>query len=264
MTDEGMTFPAFEGTKPGKGSRGPARGRSWWAKAWVRAVEEDALDLDQLRKGRRFARTGRVGAITVAPGLIQAPIEDELETHSSRIRVAALSDDQWEDFLTEVGRQAGHLAALLDRDMPRDLIDSAERAGVTLLPQMGDLDPECTCPAWEFPCLHAAALCYQTSWLLDADPFLLLLLRGRSEGDLVAQLSERQSRQASAVGDSSPDDHGPVATDGRLPDPLPMPERPGDPPSLDAGQVDPSPKQLERMVTEAAVTAWKTLQSAVD
>lgn len=260
MTEHGMTFPAFEGSKPGKGSSGHGRGRSWWAKAWVRAVEDAALDLDQLRKGRRFARTGRVGAITVAPGLIHAPVEDELETHSSKVRVSPLSDTQWEEFLTEIGQQAGHLAALLDRDMPRDLIDSADRAGVPLLPEMGDVEPECTCPAWEFPCLHAAALCYQASWLLDADPFLLLLLRGRSEGDLVAQLTERQARQRSAVAESSPVDHGPLTVDGRLPEPLRLPDRPGEPPSLDAGQTDPSPKQLERAVGDAAVLAWKILQ----
>ena len=127
---------------------------------------------------------------------------------------------------------------------------------------MGDLDPECSCPDWEFPCLHAAALCYQVSWLLDADPFLVLLLRGRSESDLLRQLSERQARQqAAAADDSAVVDHEPVA-DGRLPDPLPLPGGPADPPNLDAGQVDPSPKDLERAVAEAAVLAWKILHEA--
>lgn len=261
MQDEALTFPAFAGIRPGKGARGPARGRSWWAKAWMKAVEDDALDLAQLKKGKGYARTGRVGAITIAPGLIQAPVYDELETYRPRVVVRPLTEAQWVDFLSEVARQAGHLAALMDRDMPRELIDSAERAGVPLLPAMGDLEPECSCPDWEFPCLHAAALCYQTAWLLDSDPFLLLLLRGRSEGDLLEQLSERQARQAEGRESSAPRlDHDQQAVaDGSLPPPLPVPERPGPAPDLDGGQADPAPAALERAVSDAAVVAWRLL-----
>ncbi|YCK38585.1 SWIM zinc finger family protein [Actinomadura sp. ATCC 39365] len=60
-----------------------------------------------------------------------------------------------------------------------------------LLPTVGDLEPECSCPDWGHPCKHAAALCYQASWLLDGDPFVLLLLRGRGEQELIEALQNR-------------------------------------------------------------------------
>lgn len=60
---------------------------------------------------------------------------------------------------------------------------------MALLPGVGDLDPECDCPDWGNPCVHAGALCYQAAWLLDADPFVLLLLRGRGREEIVTALT---------------------------------------------------------------------------
>ena len=45
-----------------------ARARSWWGKAWLRAVEEAAYGEDDLRRGRALARAGKVGGIAVEPG----------------------------------------------------------------------------------------------------------------------------------------------------------------------------------------------------
>ncbi|MEK8226027.1 SWIM zinc finger family protein [Oerskovia sp. M15] len=73
------------------------------------------------------------------------------------------------------------------RDAP-DVVAAAHDADVTLLPGIGDLEPECDCPTWDLPCLHAAALSYQAGWLLDADPFVLFLLRGRSRDQVIDAL----------------------------------------------------------------------------
>ena len=74
--------------------------------------------------------------------------------------------------------RSGHIAALLDREMPPHLVEDAAAAGLELLPGIGDLEPECSCEAWDH-CPHTGALCYQVARLLDQDPFVLLLLRGR-------------------------------------------------------------------------------------
>lgn len=65
---------------------------------------------------------------------------------------------------------------------------------MALLPGVGDLDPECDCPDWGNPCVHAGALCYQAAWLLDADPFVLLLLRGRGREEIVTALTTGPGR----------------------------------------------------------------------
>ncbi|MFI6922437.1 SWIM zinc finger family protein [Nonomuraea spiralis] len=176
-------FPAFPPQRAG------ARfATTWWGQAWIKALEDTSLDQTLLRKGRAYAKTGQVGPITVSPGRLAAITEHEYDTV---VRVEQLTDAAWERFLDQVAAKAGHIAALLDRDVPHDLVEAAEDAAVPLLPTVGDLEPECSCPDWGHPCKHAAALCYQASWLLDGDPFVLLLLRGRGERELIDALQNR-------------------------------------------------------------------------
>ena len=185
MTDDKVRgFPAF-------GARGRFT-QTWWGRAWIRAMEDTALDQRQLKQGRRYAAAGLVGPITVSPGRIAATVEDaDGGPFRTQLRLAELSEADWTRFLDRVAARAGHLAALLDRDMPHDLVEAAGDAGVHLLPGIGDLDPDCDCPGWELPCRHAAALSFQASWLLDADPFLLLLMRGKGEREVLAELESR-------------------------------------------------------------------------
>jgi uncharacterized Zn finger protein len=187
---EARGFPAF-GVQ-----RRSTQGRSWWARAWVQALEDTSLDSDQLRKGRRYANSGQVGTITISPGRIAATVYSPDDTYDAVVQVDELSEDEWSRFLDQVAARAGHIAALLDGEMPHDLVEAAADAGVPLLPGIGDLDPTCTCDDWELPCQHAAGLCYQVAWLLDSDPFVLLLMRGRSREDLLDQLQSRSQQVA--------------------------------------------------------------------
>lgn len=221
---EARGFPAF----PAQPARRSTGGRSWWARAWVQALEDTSLDADQLRKGRRYANSGQVGTITISPGRIAATVYAPEDTYEAVVQVDELSDDEWSRFLDAVAARAGHIAALLDGEMPHDLVEAAADAGVPLLPGIGDLDPACTCDAWELPCQHAAGLCYQVAWLLDSDPFVLLLLRGRSREELLDQLQSRSQQAAPSL--STPDEAGDLLEDvlgaavGELPAP---PEVPG-------------------------------------
>jgi len=181
---EARGFPAF----PAQAGRRSTRGKSWWGRAWVQALEDTSLDNEQLRKGLRYANAGQVGTITISPGRIGATVYTPEDTYESAVLIDRLSSDDWQRFLDQVAARAGHIAALLDGEMPHDLVSAAADAGVPLLPGIGDLDPSCTCDDWELPCRHAAALCYQVGWLLDEDPFVLLLMRGRSREHLLSDL----------------------------------------------------------------------------
>lgn len=223
MTDEVRGFPAFP-----RMQRGARFARSWWGNAWIKAMEDTSLDQGRLSRGRTYARTGHVDAITVSPGRLSALVHgSDVEPYRTDVYVERLTDAEWDRFLDQVAARAGHIAALLDKDMPHDLVEAAEDAGVHLLPSVGDLDPECTCLDWGHPCKHAAALCYQTSWLLDADPFVLLLLRGRGERELLDELQRRNAALSAVPGDAGP---APAAGEpaaqafAREPMPLPAPQ----------------------------------------
>ncbi|WP_338776139.1 SWF or SNF family helicase [Streptomyces sp. DG1A-41] len=252
----------------------PARGRgfaqTWWGQAWLKALEDTALDSAQLKTGRRLARAGAVGAVSVRPGRLTAVVQDSDRTaHRADVLLEELSPGQWDRFLDMTLERAGHVAALLDREMPPHLVEDAAAAGVELLPGLGDLEPECGCGAWDH-CGHTAALCYQVARLLDQDPFVLLLMRGRDEATLVNDLQSRSGGSVTERSDEEGLDAAEAYAAGDILPPLPplpeLPDEPGVPPSLDtetppAPGIDPA--ALEFLAARTAVQAHRLLAESL-
>ncbi|MFI9583508.1 SWF or SNF family helicase [Streptomyces sp. NPDC052236] len=266
----------------------PARGRgfaqTWWGLAWLKALEDTALDGQQLKKGRRHAREGAVGAVSVRPGRITAVVRNrDGSGQRSDVLLQELSEEEWDRFLDMAVDRAGHIAALLDREMPPHLVEDAAAAGVELLPGIGDLEPECTCEAAWDHCPHTAALCYQVARLLDEDPFVLLLMRGRGERRLLDELQLRSVKQAQGQPESQSQEAGRAAMGigigvradeafaardilPPLPAPPPVPDEPGTPPALDT-ETAPAPgidaAALEFLAADAAARAYRLLSEAL-
>ncbi|MFJ9241254.1 SWIM zinc finger family protein [Streptomyces sp. NPDC101776] len=270
-SDLRRTFPAFA-PRPSDGHGDNTFAETWWGNAWVTALEEGALDPKRLARGRGYAEKGHVDAITVTPGLVLGYVQgSRARPYRVQVRLRTLDDADWERFLDAAADRPGHIAALLDKEMPKSLAES----GVPLLPGPGDLSPQCSCPDDGHPCKHAAALCYQTARLLDADPFVLLLLRGRGERPLLDVLSRRNAtRAARAAQEQEPAPlPGVRATDvlvepGRrlppLPPPLPMPPHPEQPPVYPAAPGGPDPFALDQLATDAAARAHALLSTGRD
>ncbi|GGX66251.1 SWIM zinc finger family protein [Streptomyces hiroshimensis] len=264
------TFEALP-PEPGRSSA-----RTWWGRAWLKALEDTALDGKQVKAGRSHARAGAVGAVSVRPGRITAVVRDRDGTpYRADVVVQEFGAADWERLLELVAGQAGYIAALLDRDIPPHLAEDALAAGVDLLPGIGDLEPECTCGAWDH-CAHTAALCHQMARLLDQDPFVLLLMRGRGERELLEELQARNAARGSggAPGQGAEGPSGVPAAEvfamasfvAPLPDPPPVVESPGRPPEL-GGDVAPAPgldpAALEFLVADAAARARQLLAEAL-
>lgn len=209
-------FPAFQA----RSRSGHRTAESWWGIEWIAAMERSALDVDQLKKGRRYARAGLVGTISVAPGQVTAYTHDgdDMSSYRTTVTLQELSDDGWERLYEGVAARAGHIAALLDGELPHDLVDWAHDVGLDLLPHVGDLEPNCDCPGWDHPCQHAAALSYQAAWLLDADPFLLLLMRGRSREEVLDELRVRGRRSPAPQQSGTPAAEAYALEPGALPE----------------------------------------------
>lgn len=261
------TFPAF----PPRPAAEDRFAETWWGNAWVAALEQGALDAKRLARGRGYAQEGHVDAITVTPGLALAYVRGSRpRPYRVQVRLRTLGDADWARFLDAVADRPGHIAALLDKEMPQSLAE----CGVPLLPGPGDLEPHCSCPDRGHPCKHAAALCYQTARLLDADPFVLLLLRGRGERGLLDALSRLSAaRAARAAQEQGPAPLAGVrATEalapGRqlpaLPAPLPLPPHPEQPPVYPAAPGGPDPFALDQLATDAAARAHALLGTGRD
>ncbi|MFJ3231880.1 SWIM zinc finger family protein [Streptomyces sp. NPDC086787] len=252
------TFPPFAPRTP-EADAGFAD--TWWGNAWVDALEGGALDANRLARGRGYAAGGHVDAITVTPGLVLAYVRGSRpRPYRVQVRLRTFADADWDRLLDTAADRPGDIAALLDKELPQTLAD----CGVPLLPGPGDLEPRCSCPDSGHPCKHAAALCYQTARLLDADPFVLLLLRGRGERELLDTLSRLSAARAARAAR----EQGPAALPGvraadalaprrlpPLPSPLPLPAHPEQPPVYPAAPGGPDPFALDQLATDAAARA---------
>jgi uncharacterized Zn finger protein len=280
----------WTGTPTGMNREHAEFGRTWWGRAWLEALEQRAqLDPNRLPRGRDYAREGSVGQLTIAPGEVRAQVQGR-KTHpyEVRIRVRRFTDAEWDRVLTAISTRLGHAAALLDGELPPEIADDAARAGLDLLPGGGEIGPRCTCPDDADPCKHSAAACYLVTDALDADPFVLLLLRGRDRDQILAGVRTR--RRGAAPGraaepgaavagqaDSGPNSVkvGQASTDEGVdaraafsappsPAPIPAPRlppgRPGAPAAL---PVDPPPSagslrdDLLELAADAAARAWE-------
>ncbi|KAB1142510.1 hypothetical protein F7R91_28790 [Streptomyces luteolifulvus] len=258
--------------------RAPARGRrafaaTWWGQAWVTALEDSTLDSGRLSRGRTYARQGMVGAVTIAPGQVKAAVQGSRpRPYRSAVHLSVLTDARWDTLLDTIAARSGHLAALLDGEMPAELVDDAREAGVPLLPQPTELDPECSCPDWGYPCKHAAALCYAIAATIDTDPFVLFALRGRSREEVLAQLRTRRTATQATCTPPTPAGlpaAGAYAAWAALTEHTPrLPELPEPAPHTAALPAAPPPgtglftTDLERLIADAAARAAQLLTGA--
>ncbi|MFF7201063.1 SWIM zinc finger family protein [Streptomyces sp. NPDC008141] len=266
--DRRRTFPALQ---PLTGEDFAA---SWWGNAWVDALEDTALDRARLVRGRAYASRGHVDAITVTPGRVMAYVHGSRpRPYRTEIRLRTLTDDDWDDFLAAAASRPDHIAALLDKDVPHALAEVAD-----LLPTPGDLIPDCSCPDDGYPCKHAAALCYQTARLLDEDPFVLFLMRGLGEREILAALAHRNATRSAAERSTAATAAPVLTVPAReavaarglpvLPPPFPVPLHPGRPPAYPegpgAGGRGLDSLALDLLATEAAARAHTVLATGSD
>jgi uncharacterized Zn finger protein len=123
------------------------------------------------------------------------------EPYKVTIRFTRLSDAEWERVIDAMASQAIYAARLLSGEMPEDIEDLFTAAGASLFPrEQEDMQTHCSCPDWANPCKHIAAVHYLLGERFDEDPFLMFLLRGRSQSEIVAALRARRggSRETTA------------------------------------------------------------------
>jgi uncharacterized Zn finger protein len=265
-----------EDRRPAAGPRRRRRGfgLTWWGTAWATALEQRArLDPNRLPRGRSYARGGTVGELAIGPGEVRALVQGRrVRPYQVRVRVRVLEAEEWDRVLDAIAAQIGHAAALLEGELLPEVANDVRGAGTDLLPGPGELQPRCSCPDWADPCKHAAAVCYLVAGALDADPFSLLLLRGRRRDEVLAALRAR--RRSAEVTMAHPDRSEPAADPGvdareayqrslaSLPAPPLPPQRPGQPAVL---PVDPPPEaglRPEDLVALAADAAARAFQLA--
>ena len=116
------------------------------------------------------------------------------QPYNVSVTVLPLTTAQWRRVQDRLASQALFRAKLLAGEMPREIEEVFAECGTPLFPRSpADLDMHCSCPDWEVPCKHLAAVCYVLAEEFDRDPFGMLAWRGKARDELLAALRLIQS-----------------------------------------------------------------------
>jgi uncharacterized Zn finger protein len=193
-------------------SKRGAIGEQWWSRRLIGVLESYGMS-GRLARGRSYARAGQVLNFKLTQGKVSAQVQgSRARPYDVRIGVLPLTTAQWQRVLARLASQALFRAKLLAGEMPHEIEEVFADCGTPLFPRTAaDLDMHCSCPDWEVPCKHLAAVCYVLAEEFDRDPFGLLAWRGRGRDELLAAL--RQIRGAGRAEETA-DPGGPAGAAG--------------------------------------------------
>jgi uncharacterized Zn finger protein len=187
---ESVPLPTDGGLATSK-QRG-AMAASWWSRRFVDVLESYGLG-SRMQRGRRYARAGQVLSFGVQAGMLVAQVQGSRPTpYVITVAAAEPTAEQWASVDAALASRVSFVARLLAGEVPDDLEDVFREASVELFPvSWPTLDARCSCPDWENPCKHIAAVLYMFADRLDGDPWVLLAWRGRSRDQVLDPLRAR-------------------------------------------------------------------------
>ncbi|MGO9080140.1 MAG: SWIM zinc finger family protein [Streptosporangiaceae bacterium] len=170
-------------------SKRGAIGEQWWSKRFTGVLESLGM-AGRLARGRNYARSGQVLGFEISSGYVTAQVQGSRpKPYRVRIQVLPLTTAQWQRVTDELAAQALFRAKLLAGEMPPEIEEIFAGCGTPLFPRLArDMQMSCSCPDWEVPCKHLAAVCYVLAEAFDTDPFGILAWRGRGRDELLAAL----------------------------------------------------------------------------
>jgi uncharacterized Zn finger protein len=189
---------AVEGGVKARSKRG-AIGEQWWSARFIAVLESYGMS-GRLQRGRAYARKGQVIEFSLGIGKVTALVQGSRPApYKVSIGVLPLTSSQWKTVEARLAGAAIFRAKLLAGEMPAEIEEVFAECGTPLFPRSAsDLDMRCSCPDWEVPCKHLAAVCYVLAEAFDVDPFAMLAWRGRGKDELLAVL--RRSGGGPAAG----------------------------------------------------------------
>jgi uncharacterized Zn finger protein len=189
----GRFFPPSKPRKVAGGirarsKRGPI-GEQWWSRRFIDVLESFGMQ-SRLTRGRNYARSGQVLSLDIGTGRVVAQVQgSRVKPYKVTLTVDPLTKPQWRAVEQALSARAVFRARLLAGEMPAEIEEIFAGCGTPLFPRSArDLVMACSCPDWEVPCKHLAAVCYVLAEAFDVDPFAMLAWRGKGREDLLAAL----------------------------------------------------------------------------
>ena len=234
-----------------------------WGQRWVELVAPSTPSRARsLQRGQAIARRGGVDDLRVVPGRVSATVRDDrLASCRVELRWPTPDEDAWRGAVEALSDELRFTAALLDGDLPEDLGERLAHTGVALVPEPDEVEIRCSCDDVETLCRHAVALVSAFGVLVDRDPYLLLLLRGRDRDRLLREVRSPEPSAAATTAEGIDPGRGLEAVAGDLEavrlHPEPVEDAAalflhlGDPPAVD------DPSEFAAIIERTATAAWR-------
>ena len=172
-------------------------GEQWWSRRFIDVLESFGLQ-SRLSRGRNYARSGQVLKLDIGTGHVTATVQgSRIKPYRVKLTVDPLTTRQWRRVEEALAARAVFRARLLAGEMPAEIEEVFASCGTPLFPKsLHDLEMTCSCPDWEVPCKHLAAVCYVLAEAFDDDPFAMLAWRGKGRADLLTALRRLSGARA--------------------------------------------------------------------
>lgn len=159
---------------------------TWWSRRWLEAFE--AIDYyKRLARGKTYFNQNRIVEMNFHDGIVEAMVDGSAYfPYVEKIRFRPFPKKKVQALVEAISQEPRLLSALLQGELPEEVCDIAEKAGLELFPKdWSELRMECSCPDSAIPCKHLAAIFFKTVEAIDTDPFWIFKFRGV---DLVDEL----------------------------------------------------------------------------
>ncbi|MBX9389275.1 SWIM zinc finger family protein [Streptomonospora nanhaiensis] len=191
------------------------------------------------RRGSALAASGAVTGLKVLPGEATAHIRDHHGPTTTSLLWPPARQQDWQRAAEALAAQPVFRDALLAGLLPVETARVCELLGWPALPRrFDDIACVCSCPAWQDPCPHAAALLLALADQVERDPFTVAAWRGCTREDLLERVG-RAARTHHPAPQAPADDPAAFWAAPALPDTPPLPAAPAHswaPPPAAAGQ----------------------------
>ncbi|WP_413165493.1 SWIM zinc finger family protein [Capilliphycus salinus ALCB114379] len=169
--------------------------REWWSQQWLDLLDKYRFK-KRLERARNYARQGNVLSINFEDQKVKAQVQGtQPEPYEVSLWLDQFSDEEWGFVIETLSQRAIFSAKLLAGEMPQNIEEVFAANGLRLFPfSLDDVHAHCSCPDKANPCKHIAAIYYLLGDRFSEDPFVLFLLRGRTQEQIIANLRQLRSQ----------------------------------------------------------------------
>jgi uncharacterized Zn finger protein len=152
---------------------------------------------DPFRKFGSFVRKAGIRDFHVSRGFMTAVVADGDNEFAVKIRLAIVPDAAWEDITQALAQEGSFSARLFAGQMPEGIEAVFGRFQAPLFPRSpADLYFSCACSDEIAFCRHLARLYAYAGEVLEKDPFLIFILRGKAKEELLTDIRVKRPPSA--------------------------------------------------------------------